>query len=181
MMKAWRSCGPAILLALIASSPAAAQFHTDTDKPLPTPPIKRQNEPLPDGKLQAVAANAKGATFIVVDKTRKTGDVADVWLFNVFDPAVDVPGKKSVSQGLTNETIQCATRIRTEVTVAGYDDAGKKVVDWIPEPKKTIELKTSDSVVAQVVCGEAQLPPESILEGRTAALQFGRDAAKVRR
>lgn len=179
-MKALRRAGSAILLALVAASPAAAQFHFD-EKPPATPPIKRQSEPLPDGKLQAVAANAKGATFIVVDKTRKTGDVADVWLFNVFDPTIEVPGKKSVSQGLTNQTIQCATRIRTEVTVAGYDDAGKKVVDWIPEPKKTIEPKTSDSVVAQVVCGEAQLPPESIMETRVAAVQFGKDAAKARR
>ena len=77
---------------------------------------------------------ASSGMFLILDKTTKSGDIADVWVYRAAEPGMPV-GSALVVETVEHWSIDCKRRTVAPLYSAGYDGAGKKVV--VREPHVT--------------------------------------------
>lgn len=130
--------------------------------------------PLPTGPLLPVARSDQGETFLVVDRTSKTGDVADYWTFDVFAPSIEVRKGVYAIQGIARHQLDCARRTDQSVASAGFDQDGTPVVALAAGPPIPLVDGDIHALIAKVVCADAALPTEGRLQGHAAALAAAR-------
>jgi hypothetical protein len=152
-----------------ASSPAAPASAPPGD--LSTAP------PLPEGPLMPVARTDGGETFLVVNTTDKTGDVADFWTYEAFVPPVDIHPGASVVQGLAHHQVNCADNTDRTLASAGYDENGVAIVALAASPAVPLVPESAYAMIANVVCKGVALPQAMETRGHAAALAAARQPA----
>ena len=130
--------------------------------------------PLPTGPLLPVARSDRGETFLVVDRTSKTGDVADFWTFDVFAPAIEVGKGAYATQGLARHQIDCVKRTDQSVASAGYDEDGAAIVALAAGPPIPLADGGVFALIAKVVCTGEALPTDGRVQGHDAAVAAAR-------
>ena len=130
--------------------------------------------PLPNGPLLPVARSDQGETFLVVDRTSKTGDVADYWTYDVFAPAIEVSKGAYAVQGIARHQLDCVRRTDQPVASAGYDEDGTPVVALAAGPAMPLAEGGVQALIAKAVCADTPLPAEGRIQGHTAALAAAR-------
>jgi hypothetical protein len=106
--------------------------------------------------------------FLILDKTKVSGDVADVWAYRAVEPGMSV-GASLVVETVDHWSINCRDRTYAAVNSAGYDGSGKKVIDLPPFPPEPIKKSSAQDYVSQVMCDGVKLPPQNIIVGHEAA------------
>jgi hypothetical protein len=150
-----------------ASSPAVA--------PAPTPPGDLSSAPpLPDGPMMPVARDDKGETFLVVDRTDKTGEVADFWTYEAFVPPIEIRPGASVVQGLAHHQVNCANSTDQTLASAGYDESGAAIVALAASPTAPLVPDSAYGMIARVLCTGVALPTVGETLGHAAALTAAR-------
>jgi len=130
--------------------------------------------PLPDGPMMPVARDDRGETFLVVDRTGKTGDVADFWTYEAFIPAVQIRPGASVVQGLAHHQVNCADSTDQTLASAGYDESGVAIVALAASPTAPLVSDSPYGMIARVVCKGVALPNAGETLGHAAALAAAR-------
>jgi hypothetical protein len=130
--------------------------------------------PLPDGPMMPVARDDKGETFLVVDRTDKTGDVADFWTYEAFVPPIQIRPGASVVQGLAHHQVNCANSTDQTVASAGYDESGVAIVALAASPTAPLVADSPYGMIARVLCKAQALPKAGETQGHAAALAAAR-------
>ncbi len=140
------------------------------DDPPPPPEIGALT--LPTGRLRLLGVGGPGAIFLDLEHSRRTGDIAEVRLFEVRGSPPAMPGK--VLQQVELWRLDCVRRTRTTLGAQVFGENGKQVI-WLPEePPEPIVPRTGYESVALAACGERVPTPEVIVTGSDAAMKLGR-------
>jgi hypothetical protein len=156
---------PAVLALLL---PPASGWAQDQATRLAKAP------PLPDGRLLAVATQDLGATFLLLDQAFKANGQADVWTFEVFDPAMALGENRYVVQGVSHHQIDCAAHTDHRLASIGYDEAGTALVAVDAAPATPLETGGAYSLIAKVVCDAVEPNVSQVVLGHAAALAAAR-------
>lgn len=116
---------------------------------------------LPKGKLLLSSGSAIYADFFIVDLSHKTGDIADIWIYIVTDPPLDIEGKRT-AQTVSHIRINCATQTLTNLEATLYDQFDNKTgVNPGGEPQG-IPPNSNQAIAARFYCGneDATLRPQ---------------------
>jgi len=130
--------------------------------------------PLPEGRMMPVARDDKGETFLVVDRTDKTGDVADFWTYEAFVPSIQIRPGASVVQGLAHHQINCSNSTDQTLASAGYDESGGAIVALAASPTAPLVQDSAYGMIARVLCKGVALPTGGETLGHAAALTAAR-------
>lgn len=130
--------------------------------------------PLPDGPMMPVARDDKGETFLVVDRTDKTGDVAEFWTYEAFVPAIQIRPGASVVQGLAHHQVNCSNNTDQTLASAGYDESGVAIVALAASPVAPLVADSPYGMIARVLCKGLALPKAGETQGHAAALTAAR-------
>lgn len=126
--------------------------------------------PLPTGALAPVARDDAGETFLVVDRARKAGDMADFWTFEVFIPPIQIRPGEAAAQGLAHHQVDCQARTDQTIASAGYDDVGTPVVALAASPATPLTPSSAYALIADRICGGLETPKADAVQGHAAAL-----------
>ena len=128
---------------------------------------------LPEGRLQLVSGNPSAVYFVDLDRLSKSGDIADIWIYQVLDPGFYVGGKQVV-QIVSHERIDCLKRHRHGIGQASFDGAGKVLVTMPAEDLGAVLSGRPHDFIARYVCDGLELPAENIVTGHAEAFRQGR-------
>ncbi len=130
--------------------------------------------PLPDGPMMPVARDDRGETFLVVDRTDKTGEVADFWTYEAFVPPIQIRPGASVVQGLAHHQVNCSKSTDQTLASAGYDESGVAIVALAASPTAPLVADSPYGMIARVLCTGRALPKTGETQGHAAALTAAR-------
>lgn len=136
---------------------------------------------LPEGRLVMVSGDQRGVQFLILDQSSRTGNLADVWLFQVIEPAARI-GERQVSQTVSRQTLDCAKRTHATVAVAGFDAVGE-LTAWLPAtPAQPIAPLSAQDFSARMVCDGARpgANAEAGIIGHAAAVKRARALLRTR-
>jgi hypothetical protein len=151
-----------------------ASAATSEVAPLAPPGDLSSAPPLPDGPMMPVARDDKGETFLVVDRTDKTGDVADFWTYEAFVPPIQIRPGASVVQGLAHHQVNCSNSTDQTMASAGYDESGVAIVALAASPTAPLVADSPYGMIARVLCKGVALPKAGKTQGHAAALAAAR-------
>ena len=124
--------------------------------------------------MMPVARDDKGETFLVVNRTDKTGEVADFWTYEAFVPPIQIRPGASVVQGLAHHQVNCANSTDQTLASAGYDESGAAIVALAASPTAPLVADSAYGMIARVLCKGAALPTVGETLGHPAALTAAR-------
>jgi hypothetical protein len=133
---------------------------------------------LPQGVLTLATATSNAALFVIQDLTKKSGDLADAWLFEVYDPANDVGGGKSV-MGVSRQVMDCSKRAFVAQIWVAFDETGRVLGALPGEEPSEINPASPLSAVANVICGKTTPPATDKVVGYAAARELGKARIKA--
>lgn len=158
----------------VTPTQAAAPVPTNIRAPPPlAPPRPAGPDDLPGGRLLYLGSGSRTADFLALDQSKRAGDIVDVWMFVVVDPAIQQYGL-IVSQSLQHDRYDCATRRSLAASELLFDEAGSGVNKDLAEPPTEIPAGSIADSAFGVVCKGVTPPTNDIVVGHAAALEFGR-------
>lgn len=164
----------AMLLAGLLAIADEGRAIPGPDSTPPTPPVY----PLPNGRLMLFSGNSRGASFLDLERTSKSGSKVDAWIFQVPAEPFGLPGgdpnQRSV-QTLRHLTLDCAKRgTFQELGADSFNAAGQRVV-WLPaSPPEALEPGSMQEFVVRVMCDGEKPPTPTPVIGHEAAVQVAR-------
>jgi hypothetical protein len=125
------------------------------------------------------SGNARGASFLDLERTSKSGSKVDAWIFQVPAEPYSLDGSPSggdpsqrVAQILTHLSLDCAKRDTfAELGEDGFNAVGERVV-WLPaSPPEPLQPSSMQEFVVRMMCDGEKPPTPTPVIGHKAAVQ----------
>lgn len=139
---------------------------------LPQPPARLDGVTLPDGKLLGITHSDRMAVFVDLDRTRMTGPVKDLWLFEVYNPGLPGADGALVVQAIEHHHLDCAAHTDQLLAEKGFDRR-QTMVMWLQESPPEANDQGFFQQLEAVMCARDSLPADGALAGHQAAYVQG--------
>lgn len=126
---------------------------------------------LPEGELQLVAGNNRGANFLILDGIARTGDSVEFWFYNASVTPTVMPSGESVVHMLEHDRIDCRRRTVTRLFSGGYGSGGNLLVSLPQDSPRAIAPDAAHGFFARVLCDGVKLPEQNKVTGYRAAME----------
>lgn len=128
-----------------------------------------------------VAGNDMGAIFLAPDSIKWTGRSAEVLLYKLNRQGQPIGDGKVVVEEVEFKRFDCTAQTYQELGSAGFDSAGRNIVSLPEAPPEPIRERTMTARLANVVCGQVQLPPGNTVKDRATAKAMAQQALSTMR
>lgn len=154
-----------------AKAPAqpSASASAPRAKGVPPPPPEVAPLTLPTGRLQWSGVHAHGASFVDLDRTRKTGTGVDAVVLYVWEPGLQIAPGVLVKQSVSRILMDCTKDTYVEAGAQGFDASGVMLVWTERMPEEAIPTPSSKRILKDVECGHHKPDPTPLLIGHAAA------------